>query len=63
MMFLWLQVQTKPFVCWMPKRFDLVLTDLRMAGKSGMRVIERAMQLPNAPVCIMMTPYGSVEPR
>ena len=41
--------------------FDLVLTDLRMAGKSGMRVIERAMQLPNAPVCIMMTAYGSVE--
>ena len=43
------------------ERFDLVLTDLRMAGKSGMRVIERAMQLPNAPVCIMMTAYGSVE--
>lgn len=43
------------------ERFDLVLTDLRMAGKSGMRVIEHAMQLPNKPVCIMMTAYGSVE--
>lgn len=43
------------------ERFDLVLTDLRMAGKTGMRVIEHAMQLPNKPVCIMMTAYGSVE--
>lgn len=41
--------------------FDVVLTDLRMAGKSGMKVIERAIQLPHRPVCIMMTAYGNVE--
>jgi two-component system, NtrC family, response regulator AtoC len=41
--------------------FDVVLTDLRMAGKSGMKVIDRAMALPNRPVVIMMTAYGNVE--
>lgn len=41
--------------------FDVVLTDLRMAGKSGLKVIERAIQLPHKPVCIMMTAYGNVE--
>lgn len=41
--------------------FDVVLTDLKMAGKSGMKVIDRALSLANQPVCIMMTAYGSVE--
>ncbi|MGZ0657446.1 sigma-54-dependent transcriptional regulator [Coraliomargarita sp. W4R53] len=41
--------------------FDVVLTDLRMAGKSGLKVIDRAISLPNRPICIMMTAYGSVE--
>lgn len=41
--------------------FDVVLTDLRMAGKSGLKVIDRAIKLPNRPICIMMTAYGSVE--
>jgi DNA-binding NtrC family response regulator len=41
--------------------FDVVLTDLRMAGKSGLKVIDRAIALPNRPICIMMTAYGSVE--
>ncbi|MFP4282908.1 MAG: sigma-54-dependent transcriptional regulator [Opitutales bacterium] len=41
--------------------FDLVLTDLRMAGKSGMKVIEKALTLPHRPVVIMMTAYGNVE--
>ncbi len=41
--------------------FEVVLTDLRMAGKSGMKVIDRALSLRNRPVCIMMTAYGSVE--
>lgn len=41
--------------------FDLVLTDLRMAGKSGLKVIDRAISLPNQPICIMMTAYGNVE--
>jgi len=43
------------------ERFDVVLTDLRMAGKNGMRVVERALQVPRPPVVIMMTAYGSVE--
>lgn len=39
---------------------DVVLTDLRMAGKSGMSVIDRALKLSPQPLCIMMTAYGDV---
>lgn len=41
--------------------FEVVLTDLRMAGKSGLTVIDKAIKLPNRPICIMMTAYGNVE--
>lgn len=41
--------------------FDVVLTDLRMAGKSGMKVIDKTLTLTHRPVCIMMTAYGSVD--
>ena len=42
--------------------FDVVITDLRMpGGKSGLKVIDRALTLPNKPVVIMMTAYGNVE--
>lgn len=41
--------------------FDIVLTDLRMAGKSGMKVIDRAISLRKQPIVIMMTAYGNVE--
>ena len=41
--------------------FDVVLTDLRMAGKSGLKVIDKAITLPNRPICIMVTAYGNVE--
>ena len=41
--------------------FDVILTDLKMAGKSGMKVVDHALKLRNRPVCIMMTAYGSVE--
>lgn len=41
--------------------FDVILTDLRMAGKSGLKVIDHAIVLPNRPICIMMTAYGNVE--
>lgn len=41
--------------------FDLVLTDLRMPGISGMKVIDRALELKNRPPVIMMTAYGNVE--
>lgn len=43
------------------ENFDVILTDLRMAGKSGLSVIDKAMELPNRPTCIMMTAYGNVE--
>lgn len=41
--------------------FDAVITDLRMAGKSGLSVIDKAVSLPYKPVCIMLTAYGNVE--
>ena len=41
--------------------FDVILTDLKMAGTSGMSVIDQAMALPNKPICIMMTAYGDVD--
>ena len=41
--------------------FDLVLTDLRMPGKSGIKVIDKALALANRPPVIMMTAYGDVD--
>ena len=41
--------------------FDIVLTDLRMPGKSGLTVIDRALSLPSRPSVIMMTAYGNVD--
>ena len=35
--------------------FDLVLTDLLMPGKSGLKVIDKALALKNRPPVIMMT--------
>ncbi len=43
------------------EKFDIVLTDLRMSGKSGMTVIDKALSLAQQPICIMMTAYGSVD--
>jgi two-component system response regulator AtoC len=40
---------------------DVIVTDLRMPGKSGLRVIDKALTLPNKPVVIMMTAYGNIE--
>ncbi len=40
---------------------DLLLTDLRMGGDSGMDLLDNALSLPNPPVSIMMTAYGSVD--
>ena len=40
---------------------DLLLTDLRMGGDSGMDLLQQAMALPQPPVSIMMTAYGSVD--
>ncbi|MGH8021809.1 MAG: sigma-54-dependent transcriptional regulator [Opitutaceae bacterium] len=44
------------------EKFDVVVTDLRMpGGKSGLKVIDKALSLSNKPVVIMMTAYGNVE--
>ena len=43
------------------ERFDVVLTDLRMAGSSGMSVVDATVRQPSPPVCIMMTAYGDVQ--
>jgi len=40
---------------------DLMLTDLRLAGESGMDLLDQALTSPNPPVSIMMTAYGSVD--
>lgn len=43
------------------QRVDLLLTDLRLPGDDGMTLLKRALALPQPPVCIMMTAYGSVD--
>ncbi len=40
---------------------DLMLTDLRLGGESGMDLIDHALTLPRPPTCIMMTAYGSAD--
>jgi two-component system, NtrC family, response regulator AtoC len=39
---------------------DLVLTDLRLGGEDGMTLIEKILQRPKPPVCMLMTAYGSI---
>jgi two-component system response regulator AtoC len=41
--------------------FDVILTDLRMPGKSGLKVIDRALALQNKPAVLMMTAYGNID--
>ncbi len=41
--------------------FDAIVTDLRMPGKSGLKVIDKALALPNHPAVLMMTAYGNIE--
>ncbi len=41
--------------------FDVIITDLRMPGKSGLKVIDKALALPNHPAVLMMTAYGNIE--
>jgi two-component system response regulator AtoC len=43
------------------QEYDVVLTDLRMPGKSGLKVIDHALALPHRPAVIMMTAYGSID--
>ncbi len=41
--------------------FDVVLTDMRMPGKSGLKVIDQALAQANHPAVLMMTAYGNIE--
>lgn len=43
------------------QNFDVVLTDLRMPGKSGLKVIDKALALPQRPAVLMMTAYGNID--
>src|SRR5437016_7806821 len=43
------------------EQIDLLLTDLRLGGEDGMKLIDRALKMPRPPICIMMTAYGSVD--
>ena len=42
-------------------RFDVMLTDFRLPNEDGMKLITRAKSLPQPPICILMTAYGSEE--
>lgn len=41
------------------ENFAVLLTDLRLPGEDGMKLINRAKSLSKPPVCILMTAYGS----
>ncbi len=43
------------------EEYDVIVTDLRMPGKSGLKVIDKALLLPNKPAVLMMTAYGNIE--
>ena len=43
------------------EEFHVVLTDLRMPGESGMKVVDLTIRHPSNPLCIMMTAYGEVD--
>jgi two-component system response regulator AtoC len=43
------------------EHFDVLLTDFRLPGEDGMKLIYRAKSLSRPPICILMTAYGSEE--
>src|SRR5919204_6013130 len=43
------------------EQVDVLLTDLRLGSDDGMQLIDRALKMPQPPICIMMTAYGSVD--
>ena len=40
---------------------DVLVTDLRLGADNGMELIDKALEIPSRPICIMMTAYGSVD--
>jgi len=43
------------------EHFNVLLTDFRLPGDDGMKLIARAKSLSKPPICILMTAYGSEE--
>jgi len=43
------------------ENFAILLTDFRLPQEDGMKLITRAKSMPNPPICILMTAYGSEE--
>ena len=43
------------------EHFDVLLTDFRLPGEDGMKLITRVKSLSKPPICILMTAYGSEE--
>jgi len=44
------------------EKIDVLLSDLRLGGgMDGMELLAKAQSLPHAPVCVLMTAYGSVD--
>ena len=40
---------------------DVVITDLKLGAENGMELMDKILKLPDPPICIMMTAYGSVD--
>src|SRR5215469_14831097 len=43
------------------ENFNVLLTDFRLPGEDGLKLIARAKSLARPPICILMTAYGSEE--
>ena len=43
------------------ENFDVLLTDFKLPGEDGLKLIARAKSLSKPPICILMTAYGSEE--
>lgn len=43
------------------EKIDVLLSDLKMPGEDGLRLIQYAKALSHPPICILMTAYGSEE--